>query len=108
MIAEAPALKEGTGPELRKLCDTVQQQLRALKAMKHEPPGAFITFFLELKLDTTTMFEWQQASQEHTDVPHYSNCCHFLTCIHKHLKGNLRAHGGNFPGPNTKRTHLEA
>ncbi len=32
-ICEAPSLKDGSGKELRRLHDTVQQHLRALKAM---------------------------------------------------------------------------
>ena len=72
MIAEAPALKDGTGKELRRLHDTAQQHLRALKAMGYDPPGPFITSLLELKLDMNTMFEWQRHSQESTDVPHFS------------------------------------
>ena len=71
-ILEAPALKDGSGKELRRLHDVTQQHLRALKAMGHEPPGAFITSVLELKLDTNTMFEWQRHGQDSTDVPHYS------------------------------------
>ncbi len=63
MIMEAASLKEGTGKELRRLHDTVQQHLRALKAMDHEPSGTFITSVLELKLDASTMFEWQRHSQ---------------------------------------------
>ena len=78
MISEAPALKDGTGKELRRLHDTVQQHLRALKAMGHEPPGPFITSLLELKLDTSTMFEWQRHSQESVDVPHFSKLLEFL------------------------------
>jgi hypothetical protein len=60
MVLEAPALKDGTGRELRRLHDTVQQHLRALKAMDYEPSGPFITSALELKLDVNTMFEWQR------------------------------------------------
>ena len=56
MILEAPSLKEGSGKELRHLHDTVQQHLRALKAMDYEPSGPFITSVLELKLDVSTMF----------------------------------------------------
>ena len=36
-ILEAPGLKEGTGREIRKLHDTTQQNLRALKSMGLEP-----------------------------------------------------------------------
>ena len=60
MILEAPTL-EGTGKELRRLHDTVQQHLRALKAMDYEPPVPFVTSILELELDVVnTMFEWQK------------------------------------------------
>ena len=37
MILESPPLKEGSGKELRRLHDNVQQHLRALKAMDYEP-----------------------------------------------------------------------
>lgn len=52
MILDAPALKDGTGKELRCLHNTVRQLLRALKAMGYKPSGPFITSVLELKLDT--------------------------------------------------------
>ena len=57
MILEAPQLIEGSGKELRKLHDTVQQHLRALKAMDCEAPGPFVPSVLELKLDPSTMAE---------------------------------------------------
>ena len=40
-ICEVPPLKEGTGKELRRFYDILQQHLRALKAMGHEPSGSF-------------------------------------------------------------------
>ena len=67
----SPTIKDGTGCELHRLHDTVQQHLCALKVMGYEPSGPFITSVLELKLDTTTMFEWQRFSQDISDVPHY-------------------------------------
>jgi hypothetical protein len=78
VILEAPSLKEGTGRELRRLHDAVQQHLRSLKAMGCEAPGSFITSILELKLDSNTMFEWQRHSQESTDVPHYNELLDFI------------------------------
>ena len=48
MILEAPALKEGTGKELRRLHDT------------------------------NTMFEWQKHSQSSTAVPHYQDLLEFI------------------------------
>ena len=56
-ILEAPSLKEGTGREIRRLHDTIQQHLRALKSMGCKPSGPFITSILELKLDSNTSFD---------------------------------------------------
>ena len=77
-ILEIPNLKDGAGRELRRLHDTAQQHLRALKALGHEPDGTFVTSMLELKLDTQTMFEWQRHSQESTDVPHFQDLLKFI------------------------------
>ena len=63
---------------MRRLHDTVQQHLRALKAMDYEPPGPFVTSILELKLDTNTMFEWQRHSQGSASVPHYKEFLDFI------------------------------
>ena len=76
-IVDAPPL-EGTGKEIRQLYDLVVQHLRALKALGHEPSEPFITSLLEMKLDSTTMFEWQRHSQEHSDVPDYQILLDFL------------------------------
>ena len=78
MILQAANLKEGTGKELRRLHDTVQQHLRALSAMGYKPPGQFVTSIIELKLDSTTMFEWQKHSQSHTEVPDYQHILEFI------------------------------
>ena len=78
MILEAPSLKGGSGRELWRLHDTVQQHLRALKAMDGEAPGPFITSVLELKLDSNTMFEWQKHSQESAAVPRYNELLDFI------------------------------
>ena len=56
-IAEIPPLKDGSRKELRRIDDTF---LHALKTMGHELDGTFITSFLQLKLDQTTLFEWQK------------------------------------------------
>ena len=78
MILEATPLKEGGGRELRRLLDTVQQHLRALRAMDYEPSGPFITSVLELKLDTNAMFEWQKFSQDSAKVPRYLKLLEFI------------------------------
>ena len=77
-IVNAPSLKDSCGKELRHLHDTINQHLRALKAMDCEPSGQFITFLLELKLDLTTMFEWQKYSQDSSGVPHFSALLEFI------------------------------
>ena len=77
-IYELPNVKEGTGKELRKFHDVAQQHLRALKSMGKEPSGPFITSLLELKLDQTTLFEWQKFSQSLKDVPAYPKLLDFL------------------------------
>ena len=77
-IVDASILKDGTGKELRRLHDTILQHLRALKTLGHEPSSTFITSVLELKLDQSTMFEWQKHSQESTDVPHYQKLLDFI------------------------------
>ena len=76
-ILEAAPLKDGTGREIRKLHDTVLQHLRALKSMGHDPSGPFITSTLELKLDQTTMFEWQKHSLKSESIPLTKSCLNF-------------------------------
>ena len=78
-IMEATALKDGSGRELRHLHNTVQQHIQGLKAMGHDPPGSFVTLLIELKLDATTMFEWQWYTQDSANVPHYQKLLYFIS-----------------------------
>ncbi len=78
MILEAPAVKEGTGKELRKLHDKVQQYLRALKSIESESYGAFITSVLEIKQNVNTMFEWQQHSSTKEGAPKQQELLDFI------------------------------
>ena len=85
MILEAPPLKDGSGKELRRLHDVVQQHLRALKAMDYEPSGPFITSVLELKLDVNTVYGKSIAKippTYHTTRGYWSSSIF----VHKHLK----------------------
>ena len=91
-----PSLTDGSGKELRRFHDTAKQHLRALKAMKEDPNGSFITALLELKLDKGTMFEWQKASQEAKKIPHYDDLLEFL---------NLRAQASKTCSSELKRSH---
>ena len=78
VIMDAPSLKDDSGKELRRLHDTVQQHLRALRSMDYEPSGTFITSVIELKLDASTLFEWEKYSQGKTEVPHYNELLEFI------------------------------
>ena len=100
-IMDTPPLKDGSGKELRRLHDTLQQHLRALKTMKAEPDPSFITSMVELKLDATTLFEWQKHSQEKVEeVPHYQDILDFL---------NLRAQASEtLAGPAKRNQVLSA
>lgn len=89
MIVDAPPLKDGSGRELRRLHDTVQQHLRALKTLGYDPSGPFVTSVLELKLDQNTIFEWQKHSQKSEEVPHYQKLLELLIYEHKHQKFHI-------------------
>ena len=78
MIMVAPPPRDGSGKELRRLHDTIQQHLHAKKAMDCEPSGPFVTSIIELKLDTDITFEWQRHSQAKTEVPHYQDLLDFI------------------------------
>ena len=98
-IMEAPPLKDGSAKELRHLHDILQQHLRALKSMELEPDPSFITSIIELKLDTTTLFEWQKHTQESIkDVPPYQDILDFL---------NLRAQASESLAGQTKRNSAQ-
>ena len=77
-ILDLPALKQGSGKELRHLHDTIQQHLHALKCMGYEPSRPFVTSVLELKLDTGTMFDWQKHTSSSTSVPHFTELLEFI------------------------------
>ena len=97
-IIETPSLKDGSGKELRRFHDTMQQHIRALKAMGHEPPGPFLTSLLELKLDVDTTFEWQKHTQGSRDTPEYQELLDFV---------NLRAQASETSLPESGRKPLK-
>ena len=78
LIVDAPPLKEGNGKELRRLHDTVQQHVRALKTLGCDLPSSFITSMIELKLDVDTLFEWQKHSQAASSVPPFQELLSFI------------------------------
>lgn len=89
-VKEVPRLKEGSGKELRKFHDVMQQHIRALKSMGCEPSGPFLTSLLELKLDVDTSFEWQKHTQDSRDTPKYQKLLDFV---------NLRAQASEISAP---------
>ncbi len=97
IILDAPPLKDGNGKEIRKLHDTVQQHLRALKSMGYEPSGPFISSTLELKLDQSTMFEWQKQSQKSDGVPQPQELLDFLNLRAQATESSLIEHGTKRP-----------
>ena len=46
--------------------------------MKYELCGSFIMSLIEMKLDQSTMFEWQQQSQDKSNVPYYVQVPDFI------------------------------
>ena len=95
VILETPSPKDGSGKELRRLHDTLQQHLRALDAAECEPLSRFITSVIQLKLDPGTLFEWQKHTQTVTDVPHFRDLLEFI---------DLRARASESTISNTRRT----
>ena len=75
---DATPLKEGSGKELRTLHDTIQQHVRVLKSVGYKLTAPFVTSAIELKLNETTMFEWQSHSQKSSGVPHYHDLLDFI------------------------------
>ena len=106
-IVNAPSLKDSSGKELRRLYDTLQQHLRALRAMEYGPSNSFVTSIIELKLDADTMFEWQKHSQTKADVPDYQDLLDFIdlrvqasetsipASAKKHVKNDMPPPKGN-------------
>ena len=78
LIVDAPPLKEGNGKELRRLHDTIQQHVRALKTLGCDLPASFITSMIKLKLDVDTLFEWQKHSQAASSVPPFQDLLSFI------------------------------
>ena len=71
-------MNEGNGKNLQRLHDICSQHLRVLKAMKYEPSGTFVTALLEMRLNQSTMFEWQRHTQGKADLPHFTDFLDFI------------------------------
>ena len=77
-IVEAPTQKNGSCKGLCCLHDTLKQYLPELKIMKYKPTGPFNTSLIDMKLDQSRMFDWQQHSQDQPNMPHYSQLLDFI------------------------------
>ena len=77
-ILEAPPNKDGSAKELRRLHDTLNQHVRALKSMKYDSFDTFITAAAELKFNQSAMREWQKFCRDCESVPPYSALLKFL------------------------------
>ena len=77
-ILDASSLKDGNSKELRRLHDVAKQHLHSLRVMKYETFASLVTSILELKLDHTTMFEWQRHTQSSSTVPDINDLLEFL------------------------------
>ena len=77
-ILEAPSPKSGSGQELRQLHDVVKQHMRALEAMRCDSLETFISSLLELKLDRSSMFAWQNQTKDKKEVPPYADLLEFI------------------------------
>ena len=81
-IIDTPSLKDGNGRELRRLHDTGNQSMRAIKAMDYSP-WTFVTSVLETKLDQRTMFEWQNTVKDQKKCQTTLNCWNFWIYGHE-------------------------
>ena len=79
VILEYPKLKDGNRKELRRLHDTMLQDLRALKTIGDPLDTRLITSMIQLKLEPTMSFAWREASRDVIeDVPSYEDILKFL------------------------------
>ena len=65
VIIDASPLNDGSSNELRHYTMFFGSYLHALKAMKYELSGPFLTSTFELKLDVDTMLEGKSQPSQH-------------------------------------------
>ena len=52
--------------------------MRALQAMKYDSLESFVSSVIELKLDRSSMFAWQNHSKDQREVPSYTDVLAFI------------------------------
>ena len=77
-VIETPPLKDGNGKELRRIHDVINQHMRAINTMSSNSLEGFVTSVIELKLDQTSMFAWQDHTHDQREVPPYTTLLEFL------------------------------
>ena len=77
-IVEIPTVKYGNGRELRQLHDLVSQHLRSLRTIKGDTFESFMSSLIEMKLDQSSKFAWQQHTHERRDVPSIDELLEFV------------------------------
>ena len=60
--------------------------------MKYETFDSLVTSILELKLDPTTMYEWQRHTQDSNTVPDFDDLLEFLD-LHARAEENVARQG---------------
>ena len=85
-IVEIITIKVGTGRELRQLHDLVSQHVRSLRTVKGDTFESFMSSLIEMKLDQTFKFAWQQ----HTVVRMSEGMYLPSTCFLNSLIGGLK------------------
>ena len=110
MILDTHQVCDGSGRELRRLHNVVQQHIRALKSMEQELSPSFITSIIKLKLDPTTMFKWQRHTQSQNEVPHYREMLEFLDRRAQASEISTPSKRQSKPDPSTRKplTHPKA
>ena len=88
---EVPSLKEGNVNEIKCLYDVLLQHYRAIKAMDQDNFNeTLLMVIIELKLDATTMRDWQHSSREHREVLPFEDLLDFLTLQARDMKNSVR------------------
>ena len=83
-IQEAFPLNNGSGQELRRLQDLLQQHIRALKASGEYNMETYLTSAIDLKLDESTKLRWTEHSSKCEKTPPCEELLEFLDIQARH------------------------
>ena len=71
-LSKASSLKSG---------DIAKLHIRTLQAMKYDSLESFVSSGLELKLDRSSMFAWQNHSKDQREVSSYTDLLDFIDLL---------------------------